>query len=66
MKEKTRSIKVTSSLNKISTDQLGNRVRGGDITLPPPPPPLSTAEAEFLDEIQTTSYSYCKGEKRKT
>jgi hypothetical protein len=32
-----RSIKVTSSLNKISTDQLGNWVRGGDITLPPNP-----------------------------
>jgi hypothetical protein len=41
MKETSRRrINVTSSLNEIFTDQLGNRVaaRGGGITLPAPTP----------------------------
>jgi hypothetical protein len=38
------SITVTSSLIKISTDQLGHRAMvSGEVVTPPPPSPLSTA-----------------------
>ncbi len=43
---------VTSSLNGISTDQLGNRVVGvGRETVVRSPPPLFTAELEFLKSL---------------
>ncbi len=47
-----RRITVRSSINEISTDQLGNRVvvMIGDALLRPPPP-LSTAELEFLKSL---------------
>jgi hypothetical protein len=44
---------VTSSVDKVSTDQLGNRevVRGGGVTPPTPPPPPSTVQQQASGQI---------------
>ncbi len=52
MKETPRNIAVMSSLNEITSNQLGKRVGGGGGGLTPPPPFLLQASGQiFKDDV---------------